>query len=46
LNFELESQGEVAKEVKYWSNVQYEKFNDQRARTAYLLYRYKKQIEK
>jgi len=43
---ELESQGEVAKEVGYWNNEAYERFNNQRAKAAFLLYRYKKQIEK
>lgn len=43
---ELESHGEVAKEVGYWDDEKYNKFDRQRAKVAYLLYRYKKQIEK
>ena len=42
---ELESQGEVVKEVGYWDNKQYETFTDQRSRTGYLLYRYKIKID-
>lgn len=43
---ELESQGEVAKEVGYWNDKSYNEFDRQRAKVAFLLYRYKKQIEK
>ncbi len=43
---ELESQGEVVKAVGYWSKRDYAKFDKQRARVAYLLYRYAKKIEK
>ena len=43
---ELESQGEVAKEVVYWKVEQYQEFDRKRAQVAFLLYRYKKQIEK
>ena len=43
---ELESQGEVAKEVGYWKSEQYQEFDKKRAQVAFLLYRYKKQIEK
>lgn len=43
---ELESQGEVAKEVGYWNEEKYREFDRQRAKVAFLLYRYKKQIEK
>lgn len=42
---ELESQGEVAKAVGYWNEENYAKFDKQRARVAYLLYRYVKKIE-
>lgn len=41
---ELESQGEVVKELGYWNENDHEKFNDQRARVAFLLFRYKKSI--
>lgn len=44
-SFELESQGEVVKEVGYWKNKEYEIFNEQRARVGYLLYRYKNKIK-
>lgn len=43
---ELESQAEVAKEVKYWNEKEYLEFNEQRGKVAFLLYRYKKSIEK
>lgn len=43
---ELESQGEVAKEVGYWTDKEYEEFGRQRAKVAYLLFRYKKSIDK
>ena len=43
---ELESQGEIAKGVGYWSEKDYAEFDRQRAKAAFLLYRYKKQIEK
>jgi len=41
---ELESHGEVAKEVGYWNKEQYENFNKQRSWVSYLLYKYKKSI--
>jgi hypothetical protein len=41
---ELESQAEVVKAVKYWSLKDFEKFNNQRTKVGYLLYRYKKRI--
>ncbi len=37
---ELESQGEVAQAVRYWTKVQYELFDKQRSKTSYLLQRY------
>ncbi len=43
---ELESQGEVTKGVEYWDDADYEKFSHQRSKVAFLLFRYKKQIEK
>ena len=43
---ELESQAEVAKGVKYWTDKQYEELNDQRGKVGFLLYRYKTQIGK
>ena len=42
---ELESQGEVAREVGYWDEEHYVKFDQQRSKVAFLLYRYKKKIE-
>lgn len=41
---ELESEGEVAKEVGYWSDKHYGEFDRQRAKVTFLLYRYKKSI--
>jgi len=43
---ELESQAEITKEVGYWNEEQYQEFDKKRAQVGYLLYRYKKQIEK
>ncbi|MDP3955140.1 MAG: four helix bundle protein [bacterium] len=43
---ELESQGEVAKAVNYWDSSPYESFVCQQSKVAFLLYRYKKVIEK
>lgn len=42
---ELESEGEVAKEVGYWTSKYYDEFDRQRAKVTFLLYRYKKSIE-
>jgi len=42
---ELENQGEVAKEVGYWRKTEYDKFDKQRAKVSYLLYKYKISIE-
>lgn len=41
---ELESQAEVVKELTYWSAVDYHKFDEQRSRVGFLLFRYKKAI--
>lgn len=41
---ELESQGEVAHEVEYLIGENYREFDRQRAKVAYLLYRYKSKI--
>ena len=41
---ELESQGEVAREVKYWNENDYLRFDSQRAKVGYLLFRYKSKI--
>lgn len=41
---EVESQAEVAKEVGYWSEKEYNDFDNQRAKVGYLMFRYKKQI--
>lgn len=38
---ELESHGEINKEIGYWSEEQYQKFNLQRSKVSFLLYRYK-----
>lgn len=43
---ELETQGEIAKELGYWTIKEYGDFDRQRNKVAFLLYRYKKQIEK
>lgn len=42
---ELESQAEVAKDVGYWNEKVFLEFDSQRAKVAFLLYRYKKSIE-
>lgn len=41
---ELENQGEIAYEVGYWNKSNYKKFDNQRARVGYLLFRYKNKI--
>src|SRR3990167_2882708 len=41
---ELESQGEVAREVGYWDENDYLRFDSQRAKVGYLLFRYKSKI--
>lgn len=43
--FELESQGEVVKEVGYWDERASDEFDNQRTKVNFLLFRYKKQIE-
>jgi len=43
---ELESQGEVVREIEFWNEKTYQAFNSQRSKVAFLLYHYKKQIEK
>lgn len=42
---ELESQGEIPTEVGYWTIKNYNEFDSQRAKVAYLLYKYKGKIE-
>lgn len=42
---ELESQAVVAKEVGYWDDEKYEKFNIQRSKVSFLLFRYKRSIK-
>lgn len=42
---ELESHGEVARGVGYFKDSQYDEFDNQRARTAFLLYRYVEKIK-
>jgi four helix bundle protein len=41
---ELENQGEVVKEVKHWTESEYNKFDRQRSKVSYLLYRYIRKI--
>lgn len=41
---ELESEGEVAHDLKYFSDDGYQRFDQQRAKVAFLLYQYKKKI--
>jgi four helix bundle protein len=42
---ELETEGEVVRRVGYLAEEGYKRFDDQRARTAYLLFRYKGKIQ-
>lgn len=42
--FELESLGEVALAVNYFENEMYSKFDKQRSKVSYLLYRYRSKI--
>jgi four helix bundle protein len=41
---ELESHGEVAKEIGYWGVEDYKLFDEIRAKVSYLLYKYKTKI--
>ncbi len=41
---ETESQGEVVMEVGHWNQKQYEEFDAQRSKVAYLLFRYKQEV--
>ena len=43
---ELESHGEVAIAVGYWNKNKYNKFDKQRAKVAYLLFRCKSRLER
>lgn len=43
---ELESEGEVCFEVKYWSKEEKEIFDKQKSKVAFLLFKYKRKIEK
>ena len=43
---ELESHAEISKSVGYWIDNQYKEFDSQRARVAFLLYRYKTAISR
>lgn len=43
--FEIESQGEIVKEIGHWNAKEYRAFDAQRAKVAFLLYRYKKRID-
>ncbi|MBI5356913.1 four helix bundle protein [Candidatus Collierbacteria bacterium] len=42
---EVETEGLVALDVHYWTEVQFQKFNDQKSRVSFLLFRYKSKIE-
>ncbi|MFC1727490.1 four helix bundle protein [Patescibacteria group bacterium] len=42
--FELESEGEIVLAVGYWTKGDYLRFDKQRAKTSFLLYRYKNSI--
>ena len=42
---EVETEGLVALDVHYWTEVQFQKFNDQKSKVAFLLFRYKSKIE-
>lgn len=42
---ELETEGEVALAVGFWTKLQYERFDKQRSRVGYLPYRYKSKIQ-
>lgn len=41
---ELEAQGEICWILKYWTDKEYELFNEKRSRAAYFLYRYTHKI--
>ena len=41
---ELEAEAEIAHEVGYWKMTEYEEFDKQRSKVAYLLFRYKQKI--
>lgn len=43
---ELENQGEIVVAVGYWNDDKYKEFDSQRAKVAFLLYRYKTAISK
>jgi four helix bundle protein len=43
---ELENLGEIVKEIGYLSEAKYTIFNNQRNKVGYLLFRYKKSIDK
>lgn len=42
---ELESEGEVCFEIKYWLQLEKNRFDAQKDKASYLLYKYKKVIE-
>jgi four helix bundle protein len=42
---EVETEGLVAFDINYWTNDQLQKFNDQKSKVAFLLFRYKSKIE-
>ncbi len=42
---EVETEGLVALDVNYWTNDQFQKFNDQKSKVSFLLFRYKSKIE-
>jgi len=42
---EAETEGLVAYDIHYWTNDQFQKFNDQKSKVSFLLFRYKSKIE-
>lgn len=42
---EVETEGLVALDINYWTNDQFQTFNDQKSKVAFLLFRYKNKIE-
>ena len=42
---EVETEGLVVFDINYWTNDQLQKFNDQKSKVAFLLFRYKSKIE-
>lgn len=42
---EVETEGLVALDVHYWTESQFQRFNEQKSKVAFLLFRYKNKIE-